>query len=136
MKDLEGREIVISKNLNDHKLILGKSGSGKTYYCNRDLENIYSSGKRVLVLDYSGSYTPQEMTKANFAYFDEVEYFSVYKKPYFWFFDTDSPSAFTCGISETLTELLAVKSYIQNTLLKKAVEKFVRDAGTSLGYNQ
>ena len=49
---------------NAHELYLGKSGSGKTWAICRRVEELYSFGKKILILDYSGSYTVEELEKS------------------------------------------------------------------------
>lgn len=72
--DTENNYIYLAETPNSHLLIMGQSGSGKTYYCNRKIEQEIQKGKGVLIFDYSGSFTVNELKRANFAYCAQVNY--------------------------------------------------------------
>lgn len=59
-----GATIHLQNTFNAHELYLGKSGSGKTWAICRRVEELYSFGKKILILDYSGSYTVEELEKS------------------------------------------------------------------------
>ena len=68
-----GATIHLRYTLNAHELYLGKSGSGKTWAICRRIEELYSSSKKILILDYSGSYTIEELKKSGLS----TEYLQV-----------------------------------------------------------
>lgn len=68
LKDRESNKIRLSDTDNGHRLLLGKSGSGKTYCCYRMIEEAMSLKKRGIIFDCSGSYALTEMEKAKFKY--------------------------------------------------------------------
>lgn len=67
LTDREGNSIELRDEENKHLLILGKSGSGKTWCCYRMLEEMAKQKKLVYVFDYSGSYTEEELKKGRMA---------------------------------------------------------------------
>lgn len=52
IQDLEKREVEIVYKPNAHFLITGKSGTGKTFYCCRKLEEELRKNKAMLLIDY------------------------------------------------------------------------------------
>ena len=66
IQDLEKRKIKILHRPNAHFLITGKSGTGKTYYCCRKIEEELKKNKGILLIDYSSSYTEKELQKISF----------------------------------------------------------------------
>lgn len=68
-----GATIHLRNTPNAHELYLGKSGSGKTWAICRRIEELYSSSKKILILDYSGSYTIEELKKSGLS----TEYLQV-----------------------------------------------------------
>ena len=63
--DREGNTVELRNAENKHVLILGKSGSGKTWCCYRMLEEMANQKKSVYVFDYSGSYTQEELKRGH-----------------------------------------------------------------------
>ncbi len=61
LKDLSGNKITLADTPNGHSLILGRSGVGKTFYICRKMEEYVSKEKKILILDYSSSYTLSEL---------------------------------------------------------------------------
>ena len=51
--DTENNYIYLAETPNSHLLIMGQSGSGKTYYCNRKIEQEIQKGKGVLIFTSS-----------------------------------------------------------------------------------
>lgn len=62
-----GARIHLYDKPNAHILYIGKSGSGKTYALCRQMEEMVSLHKRILILDWSGSYTLHELERADFS---------------------------------------------------------------------
>ena len=78
IKDLENRKIKMMYKPNAHQLITGKSGTGKTYYCCRKLEEEIKKNKAILLIDYSNSYTYEELQKNKFRYENKMEIFELF----------------------------------------------------------
>ena len=66
IRDLENNLINLRDGANRHRLLLGETGSGKTWFCYRMLEDALAQGKTCLIFDYSGSFTDEEMKKGDF----------------------------------------------------------------------
>lgn len=62
-----GAKIHLLNKPNAHVLYIGKSGSGKTYAICRQMEELISVGKRIMILDWSGSYSVSELKKSDFS---------------------------------------------------------------------
>lgn len=60
--DKEGNQVLICRQENYHMQIYGKSGSGKTYSSCLEIERI-AEEMPVLIIDFSGSYTREELEK-------------------------------------------------------------------------
>lgn len=72
IRDLENNLINLRNGVNAHRLLLGKTGSGKTWFCYRMLEDALAQEKTCLIFDYSGSFTDQEMRKGDFQRLEQV----------------------------------------------------------------
>lgn len=112
-----GCEIELTDNPNPHILITGRSGSGKTYYCNQLLEEALSSSKHVLVLDFSGSYTLKQLKQGNFHFMDQVCYQDLNKNSVDFVLGTANPDIAANKVTTSLREPLNIKSFIQESLL-------------------
>jgi len=71
LRDMEGNEITPDTVLNRHKKITGGSGTGKTYFSVREIEEESRYGT-VYVLDFSGSYDEEELRKNEFKQTESV----------------------------------------------------------------
>ena len=70
LRDQEGNTIEVKGTpmaSNNHRLILGKSGYGKTWCCYRMIEEAVEQKKKCVIFDYSGSYTMKEQERSKFA---------------------------------------------------------------------
>lgn len=118
--DNEDNEIALLDKPNAHILSWGRSGEGKTYFACRKIEKEYQEGKSVMILDYSGSYTEQEMAKNYFMYSEKVQTFSPYMFPYYFVSSSDEKSL--CNdLKDTLVKVLNINSYYQDSLLQEAI---------------
>lgn len=129
MKDKEGNIINLAAIPNPHILVLGRSGQGKTYFCCRRVEQEIEAGKRVLVLDYSGSYTKQELKKSCFKYEKETVLYEPYCNPLYWFVSCENTEKLACDIADILTKILRIESYYQKKWLRKSVKKHMEKYG-------
>ena len=123
MKDKEGNRIQLVGRVNAHILVLGQSGQGKSYYCCRRIENAYKGKQKILILDYSGSYTKQELKKQDFQYEKQMKYLNPFQVPFEWGVKGTNENVFQKDLVDALTESLSVHSYIQKTLLDKAIKR-------------
>lgn len=120
MQDREENVVTLSEKPNAHLLILGCSGSGKTYFICRKLEEELKKGKKIFILDYSGSYTLSELNKARFRNTNMVRIFKPLELDMNWFFggeDLQSELVFA------LLKVLRTESYYQKKLLREAMKE-------------
>ena len=121
--DTENNYIYLAETPNSHLLIMGQSGSGKTYYCNRKIEQEIQKGKGVLIFDYSGSFTVNELKRANFAYCAQVNYKNPIEDEVVWHCPVNN---YISVITNALIKSLRVRSYYQRKLLKEGIERIGR----------
>lgn len=129
IRDLDGNKINLCESPNGHVLVLGKSGMGKTYFACRQIETEISRRQKVLLIDFSYSYTQSELHKAKFRYMEKTKTFSLYTEEMKWIYRGDNMEQ---AILQVLLRTLAVKSYYQKKLLQEAVHKSISGEGFSL----
>lgn len=127
LKDLEKRKIKLVYRPNAHQLITGKSGTGKTFYCCRKLEEKIRKDKAILLIDYSSSYTEKELQKNKFCYKNKTEIFEL--------FDGKEVEIHLDGntivgtITDALIHALNIGSYYQKKILSEAIAEIIRNFG-------
>lgn len=121
MRDREGNVIEMTETPNEHILIWGQSGQGKTYFTCRKMENDISKGKRVLVVDFSGSYSLEELQKNKVKLADELEILDVSQEDLYWKVPCQNKEDFIAILSGTLLECLNITSFYQSKWIKKAL---------------
>lgn len=104
---------------NSHRLIIGKSGYGKTWCCYRMIEDAVEAGKQILILDYSGSYTMLELKKGKFESMDRVEILNA--RTMKWIYEGGD---FYAAFQDAIIKALHLTSHRQKALLKKIVQEF------------
>lgn len=128
LKDREENEINVLAVPNGHMLVLGKSGMGKTYFLCRELERHYEAGERCLIMDFSGSYTREELEKNEFRYIENITEINPQVRKELFFYRLE-------GVEKILTDALIcalkISSYYQKKLLLEAVKKVI-DTGENL----
>ena len=109
---------------NRHTLIWGDSGYGKSYYCYRIVETEYGMHRKILILDFSGSYDKHEIHKAGL----QIPHitWNPYRNPFFWRMTVNSDEEFVSKIVDTLVNIMNIGSYFQRKLLIEAVQMQVR----------
>lgn len=126
LKDKEGHEIRISQEGNGHILVYGSSGQGKTYFLCRMLEEYVKSGKRVLILDYSGSYSEKEMKEKNFVCENQILRFKLSEHNFVWSYCVNDNKIFQVDLSDALIETLECGGYFQKKLLRDALGRVIK----------
>ena len=129
LKDKEGHEIRIAQECNGHMLVYGKSGQGKTFFLCRMLEKYYELGRKVLILDYSGSYSEKELKEKNFTYQQQIQRFVLSKRHMTWNFRVNDSKNFQKDLGDSLAEGLGCKGYFQKKILGDAIDRIVHDNG-------
>ena len=122
LKDKEDHVIKISKIPNAHVLILGKSGEGKTYFCCRKIEEDLREGKKIIIFDYSNSYSLPELRKCKFRYAESVRIFNPFEKKSDFLFGMEGLES---ALLDSFVNALRVLSYYQKKLLQEAIFRVV-----------
>lgn len=118
LKDIESNNITLTCKPNGHLLILGISGAGKTFFLCRKVEDALSNGKRVLIFDYTASFTDVELAKNQFQVNERVRVINPMETELPWLYrGSDLPAA----ILNALTKSLHIESYYQRKLLKEVL---------------
>lgn len=117
--DLEKNRIICSKNPNSHFLILGMSGMGKTFFLCRKIEEAMKKGNKVVVFDYSGSYTREELEKSWFKYFESITVSNPIDEIVDFRFATEELSS---DIANAIFKLLVRQGYYQKKILVEAIK--------------
>lgn len=125
MTDREENKVTMSEIPNPNVLVWGRSGQGKTYYFCREIERELKRGKRNLILDYSGSYTKEELEK-NGVVIENVKIFNLAEKPYYWFPYYETDEEFAANLSDSLASILNINSYFQKKWLRKMMLNHIR----------
>ena len=118
IRDLENNIINLRDGANGHRLLLGETGSGKTWFCYRMLEDALAQGKTCLIFDYSGSFTDKEMKKGDFQ--RSVQVCSIAE-------ETGNGEFLYVGrqfysiMAEALEKTLSITQYRQKSLLNEAL---------------
>ena len=126
IKDLEGHRIHLTKEGNGHMLVLGNSGQGKTYFLCRMLEKYCEERKKVLILDFSGSYSQTELHEKKFKYPERVRRYNLTNGKFCWMYRASSQEMVAGDLNDALLCCLHINSYFQKKLLFDAVIKVLR----------
>lgn len=129
MYDVEGNEIKLCSEPNANLLIWGRSGQGKTYLCCRKIEELVRQGRRVLILDYSGSYTKSELLRNRYCFFDKTQFINPYEYMFVWSPPYEDDEAMIVNLSDTLIEVTNIRSFFQRRWICKAVRECMRKRG-------
>lgn len=124
-----GERIVMCTEQNGHLLTLGMSGSGKSYYIYRRLEELWQAGaggRRYVILDHSNSYTADEMKKADFSIDGDVFYFDLSEEMFTVFLGKSNDEDTGRMIQNILMDLFKVKAFRQRKILLDYCMDFVR----------
>lgn len=127
IRDREDNEVKLSEKQNAHLLILGCSGSGKTYFVCRKLEQEVKRGKKIIVFDYSQSYTLPELRKAGFRYLDKVRTLNPLIIKMNWNFNGENLQS---DLVTAVVKSLGIESYYQKKLLREAIKQVLETKGT------
>lgn len=123
MKDREGNEITMTEYPNQHVLIWGQSGQGKTFCTYRHIEKAVENGKHVLILDFSGSYSQQELKKNRMKMEKDLIIHDIFENDFYWQFLCRGQDEFVAILSDALMNCLEINSYYQRKLIRKVMER-------------
>lgn len=122
LRDREGNIIKLKEfpeTLNNHRLVLGKTGSGKTWCCYRMIEEAVKQKKKCVIFDYSGSYTVEEQQRSKFTSKDQTYVFDGSKSGLiYWYEGKNIYSAFEVA----LIQALSLSGHRQKEVIHKVIE--------------
>jgi len=127
LEGMSGERISLSMEQNGHLLCLGKSGSGKSFYLYRRLEELWQNGtggRRYAVLDYSGSFTLEEMKKAGFRMDENVYCKNLQKNKVTVCVGSSKDESAGKVLGDILVSVFKIKSYIKKALLMGYCKEF------------
>lgn len=117
---MEGNLIKFSRIPNEYILVLGSSGMGKTYFLCRKMEEAIQQKKRIVIFDYSESYSMQELKKNQMKCMEKVTILDPTKEPVCFTFSAENVKS---GLSNALFKVLVRCGYYQKKLLREAVDE-------------
>lgn len=123
-----GERISLCMEPNGHLLNLGVSGSGKSYYIYRRMEELWQANadsRRYVVLDYSNSFTPEEMQKAGFFIEGRIFYTDLTENSYSVFVGNDSNERTSRMLQSMLLRIFKIGAYQQKKILLNYCANFV-----------
>lgn len=126
LTDIENHRIELAKGGNGHILVYGKSGQGKTYFLCRMLEKYFEMEKKVLIVDYSGSYSERELQDKCFPYRGEVRRYTLPENSLKWKLRVKSDENLWQDITDALLEALNCSGYFQKKILGDAVREIIQ----------
>lgn len=121
--DWEGNLIKLADRPNSHILILGGSGYGKTFSSCRFMEE---NGK-IIVIDYSGSYSEEELKKNMLSDRNGVKIFNPKKGRYYFMIKEDDDKKFQKNVVDTLVKVLNIQGYTQEEILQESVSRHMKN---------
>ena len=129
MTDDFGNVIELSVEPNGHSLFLGQTGQGKTYALCRLSENYYEKRKKMLILDYSGSFTESELDEKRFKYIKEVKRVNVAKERFEWNVRVQNEQDVAADIADAMLGVMKCEAYPQRTLLHRMIRVIMDETG-------
>lgn len=127
IRDLEGTKIKLADIPNGHRLLVGKSGCGKTFAMFRLLEEALEEQKECLLIDFSGSFSKCERDKACFwAGVNEID---LYRSEFHIYVDQSDTEEMVDMVVRALLATLGITSYFQKNILKLSVKNCLHMSG-------
>lgn len=120
MKDYFNNEIVMMNAINGHAILTGMSGMGKTYALTRLLEEAAKNKKRILILDYSGSFSVFELEDKKFKIEGTIERVVVGRdKVVFPILDLVSDDVRHRFLADILNDIAEITGRVEKKMLSK-----------------
>lgn len=126
--DQEGHELELVYTTNDHVLISGTSGTGKTFLDVRLMEKACREDKNVLAIDQSSSFSKSELSKQKCSILDKIIYRDPFDEALFLELSPQTPEQAGQLIAAALMEALGIgSSYNQKRILVDACTKLLTE---------
>lgn len=127
IRDLEGAKIKLSDIPNGHRLLVGKSGCGKTFAMFRLLEEALEEQKECLLIDFSGGFSKCERDKACFG--ASVHEIDLYRSEFHIYVAQSDIEETVDMVVHALLATLGITSYFQKNILKLSVKNCLHMSG-------
>lgn len=129
IKDKEGHEVHIAEAGNGHTVVLGNSGQGKTFFLCRMIEEACERGEKVLIIDFSGSYSEKQLLEKGFLYIEKTRRYNIRKDRFSWRYRVSEQDMFHDDIADAICQVLNCKSYVQIKVLHDVLEDILKIEG-------
>lgn len=133
IKSKSGVEISLASVPNAHCLLFGQSGSGKTVGLNILIEKAMGEGHRVLVVDYSDSFTLEEIEKAKVLNVEDVDFKDLSKETLVLPFLSGNKAKDVESILMALSESFEIFGRRQKEVLHELVSNIWEDGSVRFG---
>lgn len=121
-----GLTVKLAKGANGHLLTWGQSGQGKTFFLCRKAEEYVNKGKKILIFDYSGSFSEKELAEKNFKFPEQIHRYSVDEpRKLTWRMRVKKRQEFKKDVVDALLEVLDCGSYFQQDILESAIDRIL-----------
>ena len=129
MNDKIGNTIELSSDPNGHVLILGQTGQGKTYELCRLVEDYCGQGKRILIIDYSGSFTERELVEKGFQCGKHIKRVNLAKEEFKWCFRVRNIIDAIDDIADVILDVVKCEAYFQRKWMYQMIKELMGKRG-------
>lgn len=119
IQDRDGIMLKLAEIPNAHYLILGKSGMGKTFFQCRQIEVAIQKGQRMLVVDFSGSFTKKELRRARLNGAEHIQYIDITDAAVHIPYLTRDKNLDAERLTKAFAEAFDITGHIQRRILKQ-----------------
>lgn len=126
-----GMRIFLSSIPNGHVLALGISGTGKSYYLNRRIEELRYSGETCLVLDWAGSFSETERKKSRITVQGGIQDLNLSKSKICLPVMNGKSEDIDMFVS-WITNVFRIQGSVQRIMIREAAESMLREQEPSL----
>lgn len=126
MHDKYGNTYSLPDEFNQNFLVCGDSGSGKSYFDCRVIEDAVKKGKRVVIPDFSESFTEDCLNDNAFSVNARLIVHDPLCKEWTWCSLYDDVNVFCMDVADALTEALEVSGRLQKAVLREKIFEFVK----------
>lgn len=130
MTDLEGNVIRLKLEQRVHSLILGNTGSGKTWLSCRMLEEAVRENKKALVIDFSNSFSDDEIEKNQLNCLEHVKIFNLNRQHFVWQYKAETKDAYIDELTNCLQKVLEIKGCQQEATLYELLSRYMKERRT------
>lgn len=127
MKDLEGNHIQLNLERRAHTLILGSTGSGKTWLSFRMLEEAVRENKKVFIVDFSNSFSDDEIAKNQLNCVEDLSVFDLKCQQFVWQYKAETKDEYVDALANCLQKALEINGCLQGVALYEVLVAYMED---------